>query len=148
MVLGDNELNQKEVQQLLQASDNLVFFKGQWVEVDKEKLSDLLTNWKRAAESIGEGLSFGESMRLLAGMGSPAGSSAAPSDSTYSRVVCGQWLSQALSALRSPTADRQTDKVLQSALLATLRPYQKLGVSWLQQLNRLRLGGILAVVTV
>jgi non-specific serine/threonine protein kinase len=144
VVLGNNELSQKEVQHLLQASENLVFFKGQWVEVDQEKLGDLLTNWRRAAQSIGEGLSFGESMRLLAGMDSSLDESVAPAESTYSRVVCGQWLGQALLALRNPTADRQADKLLQSCLLATLRPYQKLGVSWLQQLNRLQLGGILA----
>ncbi len=64
VVLGENELSQKEIQDLLRASENLVFFKGQWVEVDKEKLGDILDKWKTAAQSVGDGLSFGEARHI------------------------------------------------------------------------------------
>ena len=43
VVLGEQELNQKEIQDLLRSSENLIFFKGQWIEVDKEKLRDILS---------------------------------------------------------------------------------------------------------
>lgn len=146
VVLNDRDLSGKDIQELLASSENLVFFKGQWVEVDKDKLSELLTKWKSAARSIGDGLSFGEAIRLLSGLDSPVGGdSAEPSGSpSFTRVISGQWLSQVLDEIRAPEADKKIERVLKSRLEAELRPYQKQGVAWLDRLNQLRLGGILA----
>ena len=41
--------------------------RGQWVEVDREKLTEALDHWKQLEEQAEDGLSFIEGMRLLAG---------------------------------------------------------------------------------
>ncbi|NJM09555.1 MAG: DEAD/DEAH box helicase, partial [Bdellovibrionaceae bacterium] len=144
VVLNEHELSQKDIQALLASSENLVFFKGQWVEVDHDKLADLLSKWKSAANTIGDGLSFGDAIRLLSGLDSPIGEESAAEAHSLTRVVSGRWLSQILDEIRNPEADRKAEKVLKSHLRAELRPYQKQGVAWLDRLNQLRLGGILA----
>ena len=144
IVLGENELSQKEIQDLLRASENLVFFKGQWVEVDKEKLGDILGKWKIAAQSVGDGLSFGEAMRLLSGVESGIGDTPTEPEQSFTRVVPGKWLTEILDAIRNPEADLKVELILESNLHASLRPYQKQGVSWLNRLSQLHLGGILA----
>lgn len=144
VVLNDHELNQKDIQNLLASSENLVFFKGQWVEVDRDKLGDLLAKWKSAASSIGDGLSFGDAIRLLSGLDSPIDDAATAEVQSLTRVISGRWLSQILDEIRNPEADRKAERLLKSHLRAELRPYQKQGVAWLDRLNHLRLGGILA----
>ena len=144
VVLGDQALSQKEIQELLQASENLIFFKGQWVEVDKEKLGDILAKWKTAAQSVGDGVSFGEAMRILSGIQSAISDEGTEEERSYSRVLSGKWLTETLNEIRSPEADRKADQILRAQLHANLRPYQKQGVDWLHKLSQLRLGGILA----
>ncbi len=144
VVLGDQELNQKEIQDLLRSSENLIFFKGQWIEVDKEKLGDILSKWKTASRSVGEGLSFGEAMRLLSGVEAGIGEATTDGGQSYVRVVSGGWLTKILDEIRSPEIDRKLDQILKTNLVAHLRPYQKQGVAWLYRLNQMRLGGILA----
>lgn len=143
VVLGDEELNGKEIQDLLSRSDTLVFFKGQWVEVDKDRLNDLLSKWKTVARSIkDDGLTFAEGMRLLAGVDGPLADTA----ETWSRprAVPGKWLQEALEQIRSPDSDHKSAQILRASLKAELRHYQDAGVRWLNQLNRMRLGAILA----
>ncbi len=144
VTLGDQDLSQKEIQDLLGASENLIFFKGEWVEIDKEKLGDILANWKKAAQSANDGLSFGEAMRLLSGLPGDVGGSVVDNEQSFSRILPGQWLTQILEEIRHPEFDRQAEKILKAYLHADLRPYQKQGVAWLYSLNQMRLGGILA----
>ncbi len=148
VVLGEQVLNQEEIQNLLRSSENLVFFKGQWIEVDKEKLGDILTKWKTASRSVGDGLSFGEAMRLLSGIDSGLGDAVKADEHSYVRVVSGHWLTQILDKIQNSEVglevDRKLEQTLELNLRANLRPYQKQGVAWLYRLNQLRLGGVLA----
>ncbi|PWU14656.1 MAG: ATP-dependent helicase [Bdellovibrio sp.] len=144
VVLGEQELSQKEIQHLLEASDNLVFFRGQWVEVDREKLNDILGKWRRAAKNLGDGISFGEAMRLLSGVDTLGDEKSTDEERSWSRVISGKWLAEMLDQIRSPEIDRQVEEILKTELQAELRPYQKQGVTWLHRLYQLRLGGILA----
>lgn len=144
VVLNDQELSRKEIQDLLASSENLIFFKGQWIEVDRDKLGELLNKWKSAAKSLHEGLSFGEALRLLSGLDSPLGEIQTAEEKALSRVVSGQWLSQILKEIQTPETDKKIEQILKSHLHARLRPYQKQGVAWLHRLHQLRLGGILA----
>ncbi len=144
VVLGEQDLNQKEIQDLLRSGENLIFFKGQWIEVDKEKLGDILSKWKVASRSVGDGLSFGEAMRLLSGVESGIGETETDGEQSFVRIVSGQWLTQILDEIQSPEADHKIEQTLKSNLNANLRPYQKQGVAWLYRLNQLQLGGVLA----
>src|SRR5258705_5808720 len=142
--LGAATLTAAEVRQLMASSGGLVRLRGQWVELDRERLREVLAHWERVRhQAEHEGLSFLEGMRLLAGARETAGEAAAlAAGDGWSRVEAGAWLARTLEALRGPAglvaADPGAD------LRGTLRPYQKTGVSWLAFASSLRLGVCLA----
>ena len=69
VALGDETLSKAEWCKLLAAEEGLVYLRGQWVEVDREKLSEALDHWKKVEAESGDGLSFIEGRWLLAGQG-------------------------------------------------------------------------------
>jgi non-specific serine/threonine protein kinase len=142
--LDGQALTEEEIQSLLSAGDNLVRLKGQWVEVDREKLSAALEHWKRVEAQVkGGGLTFFEGMRLLSGVdvNGDAEETVADSLREWSRVMPGDWLEQTLAQLRDPG---QLDCGAPADLGTTLRPYQHVGLRWLRFVTQLRLGACLA----
>jgi non-specific serine/threonine protein kinase len=143
VAVGDDSLTEKEIRRLLAGSDGLVFLKGRWVEIDRQKLSEALAHWERMKESAAEeGISFAQGMRLLAGASVDLGAPEDPDVAAWSFVEAGAWLKQLLEQLRAPEA-------IESALPgrelhATLRHYQETGVRWLRLLTGLGLGACLA----
>lgn len=137
---GEN-LTDQEVQNLLGGTDSLVLLRGQWVEVDRERLQRAMEQF-RAAEELAarDGLTFAEAMRLLAGA-----SVAKVTDDTiaadWAQVTAGPWLEATLRAMRAPGGGGADPG---PALKGTLRPYQKAGVAWLRLLSGLGLGACLA----
>ena len=73
LALGDEQLTEAEWRQLMAADDGLVLLRGQWVEVDRQKLQQALDHWKQVEEYAADGVSFIEGMRLLAGVPSESG---------------------------------------------------------------------------
>ena len=145
VVVGDQQLNEQEIQDLLKRSENLVFFKGQWVEVDQEKLSDLLSKWKTVARSAREGgVTLAESMRWLAGVDGAVANQSSSEAQAYTRVISGKWLKEALESMRTPQVSQRIEQVLKTNLRTELRPYQSKGVSWLNTLYQMQLGAVLA----
>ena len=145
LTLGDEEITEAELRKLREGSEGLVLLKGRWVEVDREKLEEVLRRWKAAQRSAGEGLSFIEAMRLLAGADLADGKPEAEADREWAGVRAGAWLTETLAELRGargPALEAQTDPG--EALHTALRPYQREGVRWLWHLSRLGLGGCLA----
>ena len=140
--LNDEPLTEEEMCDLISRSENLVFFKGQWVEVDKEKLENLLAEWKNVSKQAQEGgITFADSMRLMSGM-----SHEPTQEDIYvqERVISGKWLKKILEEMRLPQVNNDIEKILDNQLQTKLRPYQLQGVSWLNLLNQLKLGAILA----
>jgi len=145
LALGDSDLTQKEWRQIMASDDGLAYVKGQWIEVDREKLSEALEHWKQVeADAAEEGISFNEGMRLLAGApadlngdGSPGGE-----EHEWSFVDAGKWLSDVLSGLRNP--DELTSDGSSKDFHGTLRHYQETGRDWLRFLSNLGLGACLA----
>ncbi len=143
IALGDESLSEADLEQLMAAGDGLVFLKGQWIEVDREKLSEALAHWKMVeAEAANGGLTFAEGMRLLAGAPADLQDDSLEDARQWSFVQPGKWLAAQLEALRSP--DQMKDINPGKALKATLRPYQQAGVNWLRLLSQLGLGACLA----
>ena len=149
--LGEETLSDAEWAELRAAGSGLVRLKGRWVEVDQARLDTVLAHWKQVQRGIddgGDGISFLDGMRLLAGVG--AEGAAAPAldaaGADWSRVVAGDWLRGVLDELTDPArAGLLEDAARPGAeLKAQLRPYQQDGVRWLYLLNRLGLGGCLA----
>ncbi len=145
LVLGDHDLTEDEWQQIMASESGLVNIKGQWVEVDREKLSEAIEHWKQVeANMAGKGFSFIEAMRLLAG--APADLEADDSPGSEARewsfVNAGKWLSDILSGLRNP--EGLTSGGCSKNFHGTLRHYQKTGSNWLWFMSNLGLGACLA----
>src|SRR3989454_4842581 len=144
VALGDEKLTTAEVRQLLASSGGLVRLRGQWVELDSERLREVLAHWERVRREAEEGgLSFLEGMRLLAGASKTEDDVAAlAAGEGWSRVEAGAWLARTLEGLRGPAGPAAADPG--ADFRGTLRPYQKVGVSWLAFASSLRLGVCLA----
>jgi superfamily II DNA or RNA helicase len=141
VTLDGEVLNQKEIAALLAGTDSLVLLRGQWVEIDRERLERSIQQFREAEElAEREGLSFAAAMRMLAG----ATVADEPGDvavADWSRVTAGPWLADTLQKLRSPDG---ANADFSPSLRGTLRPYQRVGVQWLRLLSGLRLGACLA----
>ncbi|MDE1463809.1 DEAD/DEAH box helicase [Spartinivicinus poritis] len=144
VALGDNKLTQAEWDTLLAADDGLAFIKGQWVEVDKEKLEQAMAQMKALEKhDEEEGISFIEGMRLLSGASSDLSANKDEQDATeWAFIEADTKLSKILQQIRQPETLKST--LPKRALKATLRPYQETGVNWLWHLNQLGLGACLA----
>ncbi|MCF6228287.1 MAG: DEAD/DEAH box helicase [Planctomycetes bacterium] len=147
LALGDETLTEEELRQIMASEDGLAFIKGRWIEVDKERLTEAIEHWKQVEASTGgDGISFIEGMRLLAGAsteleieGEDGGDT---EDLAWSFVDAGAWLSETLTSLRDPNNLSTSGSI--KGLKGTLRPYQKTGHNWLHLLSGLGLGACLA----
>ena len=137
VTLDGENLTAAEIKRLLAHSDGLALIRGKWVEVDHERLSRTLEQFKAIERrAITDGLSFGEAMRMLAGVAGDA--AAGQADVAWTETVAGPWLAETLAALRHP--DRLSRADPGRSLQGTLRPYQQAGVEWLYLLVRLNWG--------
>ncbi len=145
VALGGDTLGEDEVRALLAAGDGLVLLRGQWVEVDREKLSRALEHWKEVeARAARGGLSFIEGMRLLAGAPADlrADVQSDAAESEWSCVHAGGRLAEILAGMRDPERLAGVDPGRD--IEATLRHYQEAGVKWLWFISSLGLGACLA----
>ncbi len=141
VTLNGQPLSQQERAILLSSTDSLVLLRGQWVEVDRNRLERTMQQFRDAEKlSKREGLTFAMAMRLLSG--ATLGDEGVDSvDAEWSQISAGPWLEEAFKKLRSPDGT-QIDPG--PALQGTLRPYQKVGLQWLHLLSSLGLGACLA----
>ena len=143
--LGGESLTPEEWQALMNADTGLVSLRGQWIEVDRDKLRSVLEHWRKVQSgAAGDGVSFLEAMRLLAGvkLGAAAAEEADGAPADWSEVVAGGGLRDMLERLRQPDSAAEFDP--NEHLNARLRPYQETGVKWLWFLQSLGLGACLA----
>jgi|GEM_PF-4083438 len=112
------------------SSKGLVLLKGQWVEVDSDKVSSVLKHWKDVEKQAKAGdVNFVQAMRLMSGaqIGLRDDDQELEEDTPlWSEVLAGKWLASKLEMLEQPTwrKDIKTD----AGLKAKLRDYQKVGV--------------------
>jgi non-specific serine/threonine protein kinase len=142
VALDGEPLSEKELAALTAQDHGLALVRGRWVEIDRQKLDQVLAHWKNAQRAARQGLSLLEAMRLLAGAEAEA---AAPLDrdvADWSRVSAGPWLAETLKSLRRP--DALATLLPGPELRAELRQYQEVGVRWLSFAAGLGLGTCLA----
>ncbi len=143
--LDGETLTEKDWREILASTAGLTLIKGKWVEIDREKLKEVLAHWQKASRAARDGVSFAEGMRLLSGIhldSGPGGRGLGEGDTehaTWTSIVPGEWLSGVLERLR---AEGEADPG--DLLRGTLRHYQRAGVKWLLTLATLGLGGCLA----
>lgn len=143
VALGDQILSPEEIQALLRHDGQFITFKGQWIELDRQQLQQVMAHWKNVEKQLGEqGISFIEGMRLLSGAAPDLKSDAESNrESSWLHVSAGQALQETLKRLQEPAARSGTAP---KALKATLRTYQQNGLNWLYLLTELGLGACLA----
>ena len=146
LALDGEPLSEAEWRELRRQAEGLALVKGRWVEVDREKLEQVLRQWQAVERAAAAGgISFAEGMRLLAGAaldGDAAAAAGGEVTREWSGIAAGPWLGRMLAELREPGALQTLGPA--AGFEAELRPYQRTGVEWLRLLHGLRLGGCLA----
>ena len=144
VALGGEPLSRAELETLLDGDGELVLLKGQWVEVDRDRLREAIEHWEAVRELAGDdGISFIEGMRLLAGASADLRhEDRTEAERPWVHVDAGDGMRELLAGMRQP--DALDPAALGGALRATLRPYQRDGVAWLRLLTTLGLGACLA----
>ena len=131
LAIGEQPVSELEWQQLVQAKSPLVKFRGQWMELDREKMQQMLDFWKQQQANNPE-MSLLDFMRL----------SAQNEDDLEVDFERDETLATMLSQLHDKTRLELTPDPGQ--LQGNLRDYQKRGLSWLNYLEQLGLNGCLA----
>jgi SNF2 family DNA or RNA helicase len=131
LAIGGEKVNEQEWNQLVSAKTPLVKFRGQWLELDQDKMRQMLEFWKTQQQENPE-LSLLDFLKLTAGN----------DDSLELEVDRHSSLSGMLAKLGDKSQLQPIENPQQ--LQGNLREYQKRGVSWLQYLEQLGLNGCLA----
>ena len=126
-------LTKRDIQKILQETAGLAQIKGKWIEVDKERLQELLNKM----EEYGGDVSFLEALRLESGMAEKG-----KEDEDAVTFSNGEWLASMMRNLRRP--DEMKRPKVPATVHAELRPYQLSGYAWLGLMAQLGLGACLA----
>ncbi|MEO0455775.1 MAG: DEAD/DEAH box helicase [Cyanobacteria bacterium P01_A01_bin.114] len=129
--IGEQPVTEKEWQQLVNAKAPLVKFRGQWMELDPEKMQQMLAFWKQQQAENPE-MSLLDFMKLAAEGDDDL-------EVEYDR-------DQLLSTMLTQLNDKSHLETMPDPgqLQGTLRDYQKRGLAWLHYLDNLGLNGCLA----
>ena len=147
LTIDGRRLDEAEIKALLVAEDDLIQLKGQWIEIDRQRIGPLLDKWQAAAnQSAMRGIPFSLAMRLMSGVGLGGDRlGELVGDGDLVAVDAGENFREQLRQLSRPLESQtHCQQILKKYLRATLRPYQLDGVLWLFQRFQLGLGGCLA----
>ncbi|MCF1628093.1 DEAD/DEAH box helicase [Tetragenococcus koreensis] len=132
MYLGEERYSKAEIEALLQQDEGLAFLKGKWVEVNHEKLQNLLDTFEKQADSQ---WSLFEAFRYQE-------ASTKPDNEEWVETTHGAWLSQFFTQMTTPQKIEQEKPT--NTFQAVLRPYQQIGFNWLRFMQGQSLGALLA----
>ncbi|BDA73299.1 putative helicase [Calothrix sp. PCC 7716] len=128
LAIGDQQVTPQEWEQLVNAKTPLVHFRGQWMELDRDKMQQFLEFWQSHGDEKPE-------MTMLEFLQRTA-------QEDDWEVEHDEFLSSMMSKLHDKSKFEPISDLAQ--LQGTLREYQKRGVSWLSYLENLGLNGCLA----
>lgn len=132
LIVNGHALTKKEISELLKMEEGLAWLKGQWVEINHNKLQQLLEQMKQydgtitLKEALTKTYMSNDDIDVDMGI----------------QISNGKWLRDILSKLKN--SSKIKSKAQPKYLNATLRPYQKSGYNWLNQMNDLGFGACLA----
>ncbi|NET09448.1 MAG: DEAD/DEAH box helicase, partial [Symploca sp. SIO2B6] len=132
LAIGNEAVTEQECNQLVNAKAPLVQFRGQWMELDQDKMKEMLEFWKQQKENNPD-LSLLDFMKMAAGDGDD------DLEVEFDR-------DDVLSTLMRQLKDKSQLAIAPDpeTLQGTLREYQQRGLSWLSYLEQLGLNGCLA----
>ncbi len=131
LAIGSEQVNEQEWSQLVDAKTPLVQFRGQWLELNQDKMRQMLDFWKTQQQEHPE-LSLLDVLKLTT----------EDDEDVELEVDRNSSLAEMLNKL----GDKSQLQAIENPqhLQGNLREYQKRGVSWLQYLEQLGLNGCLA----
>ena len=126
--MGEHEISPEEWNQLIESKSELVYFRGQWIEIDVEEMKKM----QKLIESSQQDKEVGSIKDLLA---------MAADDELYEVDF-----DEAIEGMLSKLQDKEKIALEEQPqnLEATLRPYQARGLSWLSYLEDLGMSPCLA----
>ncbi len=132
LAIGGEPVTEQEWTQLVNAKTPLVKFRGQWMELDQDKMQQMLEFWKTQQAGNPE-MSLMDFIKLTA-----------EGDGDELEVECDR--QDALADMLAKLGDKGQLQPVEDpeTFQGNLREYQKRGVSWLQYLEQLGLNGCLA----
>ncbi|MEM9815973.1 MAG: DEAD/DEAH box helicase [Cyanobacteria bacterium P01_D01_bin.6] len=132
LAIGGEPVTEQEWNQLVNAKTPLVKFRGQWMELDQDKMQQMLEFWKTQQAENPE-MSLMDFIKLTA-----------EGDGEELEVECDR--QDALADMLEKLSDKGQLQPVDDpeTFQGHLREYQKRGVSWLQYLEQLGLNGCLA----
>jgi len=130
VAIGDARITAEELDVLSELKVPLVRFRGQWVEIDAGAIKAAAEYWRSRKD-----LSLRDILQVGLGADPQA-------ESDNVSLEKDEWLHDLLDSLRQKVKVEQLDAP--EGFVGTLRPYQKLGYSWLAFLKRWGLGACLA----
>ncbi len=139
LMIGEDELSRKQLEEFLKMAEGLVLYKGKWVEINKKKLEAALAALDRANDLAKDGtLSLSEAMRLELDFQTES-----EKDSGIpTRVEYGPWLKKVREMLKNPATAPEVP--VEATFKAALRPYQDQGYRWLNFMGDMGFGACLA----
>lgn len=127
--IGNENISEKEWEELVNTKTPLVQFRGQWVELDPAQMQKMLEFWQNHRDEHPE-ISLIDLLKNNSGL-----------DHSL-EVETDEILGEMLSKLNDPSRLEVIENPPE--LQGNLREYQKRGVSWLQYMEKLGLNGCLA----
>ena len=143
VVVDDTPVDEALLERAAASGAGLININGRWVRLDRTEARRALANLAEHRRDHGE-LSTLELLRLAAELAAdeeakPAGTATA--NGVTPPIAATGWLGDLLQGLPDAAL---SEGVEPPGFMATLRPYQRRGLGWLQFLHQLGLGGCLA----
>lgn len=140
LFLGEERITADEVKLLLSEAEGLTFIKGKWVEVNHEKLKEMLRAFEKAQKLMeSNDINIIEAMRFQLNAQKVLNVS---SDAFDLEVTNGQWLNSVVARLSNP--EEIEEITCGDDFNTSLRAYQERGLSWLNFMKNMGLGACLA----
>jgi len=140
LLLGGEAMQADELKKLLSEAEGLLLIKGKWVEVNHQRLKEMLKAYEQAQKLMNKtDLSMLEAMRFQLTAQKVLNLS---DEACELEVTNGEWLSSVLNKLANP--DTLETIACGEAFEASLRTYQARGLNWLHYMKTLGLGACLA----
>jgi len=140
LFLGEERITAEEVKLLLSEAEGLTFIKGKWVEVNHERLKEMLKAFEKAQNLMeSNDINIIEAMRFQLNAQKVLNVS---SDAFDLEVTNGQWLNSVVARLSNP--EEIEEITCGDDFNASLRAYQERGLSWLNFMKNMGLGACLA----
>ncbi len=134
LAVGAETLTDREIADLVEAQQPLVRVRGQWLQVDPDRLRQAWSYLSRRSRRTGR-MSVADVFRAL------AGDEPGPAGLPVTGVDADGWLGELLSG---DNDQRLTPMTAPEGFVGSLRPYQERGLAWLSFLESAGLGGVLA----